>query len=132
MAEKRAHVDATLRATATSGLFSQDEDDAARPATRQNAPSDAGRSQGMSNDAGAASASGIASGDATGASAMDSDEGLPDMPDTNVSEECPRHHKPFELKTAKDGSTFWSCGTKDGDKWCNERPSAAFMARHEV
>lgn len=40
MAEKRAHVDATLRATAASGLFTQDVEDQARPVVDEPPPPD--------------------------------------------------------------------------------------------
>ncbi|HSE45951.1 MAG TPA: hypothetical protein VLA89_11560 [Gemmatimonadales bacterium] len=114
MAEKRAHVDATLRATATSGLFTQDEDEKVQPRNNvRKSEQTASRS----------------SGERQPVEGMDSDEGLPEI--GGDAGECPVHHKPWSLKTSAKGD-FWSCGTKDGDKWCPERPTPAWVAAHEV
>jgi hypothetical protein len=114
MGEKRAHIDATLRATATSGLFTQDiEDDGpqGRP-TSDPTPTATG---------------------ATGSSG-EVDDGLPGMRSSSggsSGDECPVHHKPWKLTSSSRGS-FWSCKTKVGERWCQERPSAAWAARHEA
>ncbi len=110
MAEKRAHVDATLRATATSGLFTQDmEDQEPRRVTRADGGERASRPSGERG--------------------MDSEDGLPEAEDPEGR--CPVHNKPWTLK--KSGTDwFWADGVKDGDTWCAERPNAAWIAAREV
>lgn len=116
MAEKRAHIDATLRATATSGLFTQDVEDQPRQRSTPAGTEDA------------AEAATVASGSF--------DDGLPELSDDTIARDqreglCPVHHKAWSQRSGSSGS-FWSCGAKTNDVWCKERPSDWWKARHEV
>jgi hypothetical protein len=123
MAEKRAHIDATLRATATSGLFTQDVEDQPRPAQRATTAG----TEDMAETATEASGS---FGD--GLPEMGEGEPVVDLIARDQREGmCPIHHKPWSQKNSTNGS-FWACGTKTGDVWCKERPSEWWKARHEV
>lgn len=130
MAEKRAHIDATLRATATSGLFTQDVEDQVEGATpRANGNGGGSRSSGEAASRSAGERQG---------------EDVDDLPPIEVTDEeralierdqregqCPVHHKTWKERKGSRG-TFWSCGTKVGDGWCEERPSEWWKARHET
>lgn len=134
MAEKRAHIDATLRATATSGLFTQDVEDGAEGATQ--------RSNGNGNRS--RSSESTASRPADERPPEDSGLDADGLPPMEVSSEemaaierdqreglCPVHHKPWKERKGGKG-TFWSDGVKVGDGWCKERPSDWWQARHET
>lgn len=133
MAEKRAHIDATLRATATSGLFTQDVEDGVVGERPRESRSEGNGSRSRSSEETASRSAGERQ--------SDPDADLPEMATTPEQQAiierdqregiCPVHRKPWKERKGGKG-TFWSDGVKVGDSWCNERPSDWWRARHEV
>lgn len=137
MAEKRSHIDATLRATATSGLFTQDVEDGVEGAT----PRSGGNGGGSRSSGETASRSSGERQPASNGQPIEDDSDLPPVEVTEADRamierdqregQCPVHHKVWKERKGSRG-TFWSCGTKVGDGWCDERPSEWWQARHET
>ena len=110
MAEKRAFVDAVLRATASSSLFTQDLEDmyADQQAERT-------ARQGASAEAGAQAPQ-------RAAQAATADDGPGSV--------CPKHNR-----TWKQNRRGWYCSSKDDstdDGWCALKPSREWAAAQEV
>ena len=104
MAEKRAFVDAVLRATASSSLFTQDLEDlyADQQATPDTAP-------GGTDNAPQRAAQGLAADTADGAV-------------------CPVHNRAWRSNSRG----FYCSGKMANGDWCDEKPSKAWVAAQEL
>lgn len=158
MAEKRAHVDATLRTTHTSGLFTQDIEDfagqsvdeeaaaaaayAAEQAAQaaQNAPQGgetagvaAGTDPGPVEQPRAAAARQAAPRQAAPAKPAATNgapvQGQAYKPVTTDPGKCPKHNRPW-----RSGQRGWYCSAKDDsgrNGYCDLKPGASWAAQQE-
>ncbi len=140
IAEKRSFVDGVLRATAASGLFTQDIEDAdhserpdgrppsAPPAARGRPTSSRSAAPQATSDeppwpAGPESAATIAQRVVPDAITTDADGGI-------YAEQCPKHRRPW-----KDTPYGLKCTARDegtGSGYCEIRPSRRWIAEHEA
>lgn len=152
MGEKRAHIDATLRGTATSGLFTQDVEDAVVPPGEDGheAPQDAPQAALPAPAAPAATAAPAAAPEPSTApapapaparpaqaprqehrTAPAPDAARPEgyRPVTDDPGKCPKHNRPW-----REGQRGHYCSARDDsgrNGYCELKPSAAWVAQQE-
>ncbi len=138
IAEKRSFVDGVLRATAASGLFTQDVEDADHPehSDRQSFPPAGARRGGRptpsrsaaasapDEDAAAWAAYGTAPDEAPRA------EAVADAPDGVYGPQCPKHKRAWKETAYGQKCTARDESTKSG--YCDYRPSRRWVAEHET